>query len=67
MNAIVEKPKLVRPHTNISKVVVELDGQRYRFNLTRGGLVVRRFHARKTKVLAFSQLLDLSIEQFKLL
>lgn len=67
MNTITEQPKAKRRHVNLSKVVVELDGQRYRFSLTRDGLVVRRWHARKSKTLSFSDLLDLSIEQFKLL
>lgn len=62
-----EIKKPVIRHTNISKVVVELDGKRYRFNLTRRGVVVRRFRARKTKTLCFSQLLDLSLDQRNLL
>jgi hypothetical protein len=60
---IAEKSKPVRRHLNVSKVVVELDGKRYRFTLTRGGLIVRKWHSHKTKVLHFSTLLDLSIEQ----
>jgi hypothetical protein len=64
MNATAPKP--VRRHVNVSKVVVELDGKRYRFNLTRGGVVVRQWHSHKTKVLSFSALLDLSIEQKQL-
>ena len=67
MTATDDKPKSVRRHVNVSKVVVELDGKRYRFNLTRKGLVVRRWHCHKTKLLSFSQLLDLSIEQRQLL
>lgn len=67
MITTVEKTKAVRRHTNISKVAVELDGKRYKFSLTRKGLVVRQWHARKTKLLAFSQLLDLSIEQRQLI
>lgn len=57
----------VRRHVNVSKVMVELDGKRYRFSLTRRGLVVRRWRSRKPKTLSFSQLLDLSIEQRPLL
>lgn len=67
MSAIVEKPKVTRRHVNFSKVTIELEGKRYRFNLTRKGLVVRQWHGRKTKLLSFSQLLDLSIEQKQLL
>ena len=64
MNAPAAKP--VRRHLNVSKVVVELDGKRYRFTLTRAGLIVRQWHSQKSKVLSFSALLDLSIEQKQL-
>jgi len=67
VTAIEATPKSIRRHVNISKVVVEVDGKRYRFSLTRKGLVVRRWHSQKTKLLSFSQLLDLSIEQRQLL
>lgn len=62
-----EAPKAVRRHVNISKVALELDGKKYQFKLTRGGLVVRRWHSRRSKLLSFSALLDLSIEQKQLL
>lgn len=65
LNPDIKKP--VKLHTNISKVKVELDGNRYKFSLTRRGLVVRRWHSRKAKTLSFSQLLDLSLEQRQLL
>lgn len=67
VNATDEKPKAVRRHINVSKVKTEIDGKDYTFRLTRKGLVIRRWHSRKTKVLSFSQLLDLSIEQRQLL
>lgn len=67
MNSVEEKTKGVRRHVNISKVVVELDAKFYKFNLTRKGLVIRKRHGRKPKLLSFSQLLDLSIEQRPLL
>lgn len=67
MNVPDENPKIVRRHTHVSKVIVEVDGKLYRFNLTRKGLLVRRWHSRKTKLLSFSQLLDLSIDQRQLL
>ena len=67
MTATDDNPKAVRRHVNVSKVVVEVDGKRYRFSLTRKGLVVRRWHSHKTKLLSFSQLFDLSIEQRQLL
>ena len=60
-------PKTTRTHRNVSRVVVELDGFRYRFNLTRGGLVIRRWHSHKTKLLSFSAMLDLSRDQRLLL
>ena len=58
--------KATRKHVNVSRVVMELDGQRYRFNLTRGGLVIRRWRSRRPKTISFSALLDLSIEQKQL-
>jgi len=65
VTAISDKP--VRRHVNISKVQTEIDGKDYTFRLTRKGLVVRRWHSRHTKLLSFSQLLDLSIDQRQLL
>jgi hypothetical protein len=67
MTSTDDKPKAVRHRVNVSKVVVEVDGWRYRFSLTRKGLVVRRWHSPKTKTLSFSQLIDLSIDQRQLL
>lgn len=67
MTATDEKPRAIRRHVNISKIVIEMEGVRYRFNLTRKGLIVRRWHSQKTKLLSFSQLLDLSIDQRQLL
>lgn len=62
-----EIKKPVIRHTNISKVLVDLDGTRYKFNLTRRGVVIRRWHSSKTKTLSFSQLIDLSLDQRQLL
>ena len=64
MNEIV---KAKRNHVNFSKVTVEVEGKRYRFSLTRNGLVVRRWHSQKTKLLTFTQLMDMSIDQRPLL
>lgn len=63
----VAEPKRARRHNSVSKVLVDLEGKRYRFILTRQGLVVRRWHCRKTKLLSFSTLLDICIDQRTLL
>ena len=65
MSTTTDKPKRRKLH--VSRVVKDLDGQRYRFSMTPGGLLVRRWRSRKTKLLSFSQLLDLSNDQFPLL
>jgi len=62
-----DKPKAVRRHVNVSKVVVEVDGKRYRFSLTRKGLVVRRWHSQKTTTLTFDELLRATAVQRQLL
>lgn len=59
--------KAVRPHVHISKVVVEVDDKRYRFSLTRKGLVVRRWHSREITTLTFPELLKATSTQRQLL
>ena len=65
MSTTTDKPKRRKLH--VSRVVKDLDGQRYRFSMTPVGLLVRRWRSRKTKLLSCSQLLDLSNDQFPLL
>lgn len=55
------------PNKNVAKVAVELEGDLYRFHLTRKGLVVRKHRSRKFRTISFSALVNASIQQFKLL
>lgn len=67
MSTTVEKPKATRTHVNFSKVNVEVEGKRFTLSLTKKGLVVRRWHSRNPKVLSFSALVDMTIDQGQLL
>lgn len=67
MNATEDKPKAVRRHTHVAKVTVEVEGKRYRFSLTRKGLMVRQWHSRKTTMLTFAELLKATAPQRQLL
>ncbi len=67
MSDAVEKAKAKRKHVNFSQVTAELEGKAFRFSLTKTGLLVRRRHSRRTKLLSFSALMDLSIDQRSLL
>jgi hypothetical protein len=63
----VEKTKAKRTHVNFSKVTVEVEGRPFSFSLTKKGLVVRRWHSPRPKVISFSALVDLTIDQRQLL
>jgi len=67
MTTPTEPTKAKRNHVNFSKVNVEVEGKRFTLSLTKKGLVVRRWHSRNPKVLSFSALVDMTIDQRQLL
>lgn len=62
-NTVTERSR----HYYVSKVVKKVDGDLYRFRLGQDGVTVRKHRPRKFKVVPFSMLVDLTIDQKPLL
>lgn len=62
-----ESATVQKRHTNIAIVQAVIDEKRYRFSMTRSGVVVRQWHSRKTTTLTFAELIRATATQRQLL